>query len=132
MTNWTIRDRTLRVSVPPHPPDGDVIIRAVRQAIEDPGFVAGLDLLIDARGYDGNQPSVEIPAVELRSRAAAISRLGFKNCALVVAPVPVRRGLANMFAAFAEEHGLHTGVFEDVSRAEAWLAHSPEIHDPLP
>jgi hypothetical protein len=131
MTNWTIRDGILRVSVPPHPPDTDVIIRAVRQAIEDPGFAPGLDLFIDAREYD-NRASAEIPADELRSRAAAISRLGFRSCALVVAPVPVRRGLANMFATFAEEHGLHTSVFEDVDRAEAWLAHSPEMSGPRP
>ena len=126
MANWTIRDRTLRVSVPVSPPDGNVIIRAVRQAIEDPAFVPGLDLLIDARHYD-HPAAMEIPADELRKRAAGISRLGFKSCAVVVAPVPFRRGLANMFATFAEENGLHRLVFEDVERAEAWLTHAPEI-----
>ncbi len=131
MVNWTIRDRTLRVSVPAQSPDGNVIIRAVRQAIEDPAFAPGLDLLIDARHYD-NPAALEIPAGELRNRAAAISRLGFKRCALVVAPIHVRRGLANMFASFAEEHGLHTAIFEDVEHAEAWLAHSPEIGRPTP
>jgi hypothetical protein len=126
MVNWTIRDHRLCVSVPPHPPDGNVIITAVRQAIEDPAFVPGLDLLIDAREYD-HPEAMAIPAGELRNRAAAISRLGFKSCAVVVAPVPVRRGIANMFATFAEEHGLPTMVFEDLDRAEAWLAHSPAI-----
>jgi hypothetical protein len=125
MINWTISGRTLRVSVPSNAPDGNVIITAVRQAIEDPAFEPGLDLLIDARHYD-NVASIEIAGEELRNRAAGISRLGFKNCALVIAPVPVRRGLANMFKAFAEEHGLRTAVFEDLDRAEAWLAHSPE------
>jgi hypothetical protein len=124
MLTWTIRDRTLRVDVPSQAPDGDVIIRAVREAIEDAAFEPGLDLLIDARHYD-NTASIEIAAGELRNRAAAISRLGFKHCALVVAPVPVRRGLANMFKAYAEEHGLETAVFEDVGRAEAWLAQGP-------
>jgi hypothetical protein len=106
-----------------------MIIRAVREAIEDPAFKPGLDLLIDARQYD-NTPSIEIAAPELRSRAGAISRLGFKHCALVVAPVPVRRGLANMFRAYAEEHGLSTAVFEDIDSAEAWLAHGPETGHP--
>jgi hypothetical protein len=129
MVNWTIGGGTLRVSVPLQSPDGNVITRAVRQAIEDPAFVPGLDLLIDARHYD-NAVALAIPADELRNRVAAISRLGFKSCALVVAPVPLRRGLANMFATFAEEHGLHTVVFEDLARAEAWLAHSPEIGHP--
>ena len=85
-----------------------------------------VDLLIDARQYD-HPAAMAIPAGELRNRAAAISRLGFKCCALVVAPVPLGRGLSNMFATFAEEHGLHTAVFEDLDRAEAWLAHSPEL-----
>jgi hypothetical protein len=125
MVIWTIRDRTLRVDVPSQAPDGDMIIRAVREAIEDPAFKPGLNLLIDARRYD-NAASVEIAASELRSRAAAISRLGFRSCALVVAPVPVRRGLANMFKAYAEEHGLQTAVFEDVGCAEAWLAQPPD------
>jgi hypothetical protein len=128
MPNWTIRDRTLRVSVPSRAPDANVIITAVRQAIEDPAFAPGLDLLIDARHYD-NDASVEIPGNELRNRAAGISRLGFRSCALVVAPVPVRRGLANMFKIFAEEYGLHTAVFEDLDRAEAWLAQSPQVGD---
>ena len=127
MTNWTIQHGTLRVEVPSKAPDGNVIIRAVREAIEDPAFKSGLDLLIDARQYD-NTPSVEIAAPELRNRAGAISRLGFKHCALVVAPVPVRRGLANMFRAYAEEHGLATAVFEDLASAEAWLAQGPETH----
>jgi hypothetical protein len=128
MTTWTISGRTLRVSVPSRAPDGNVIITAVRQAIEDPAFAPGLDLLIDARLYD-NDASVEISGSELRNRAASISRLGFRSCALVVAPVPVRRGLANMFKAFAEEHGLRTSVFEDLDLAEAWLAQPPPLAD---
>ena len=125
MVIWTIRGGTLRVQVPSKAPDGNVIIRAIREAIEDPAFKSGLELLIDARHYD-NAASVEIAAPELRNRAGAISRLGFKHCALVVAPVPVRRGLANMFRAYAEEHGLPTAVFEDIESAEAWLAEGPE------
>lgn len=126
MVNWTIHDKTLRVTVPVSPTDGNVIIRAVRQAIEDPAFGPGLDLLIDARHYDTPE-ALEIPAAELRSRAAAISRLGFRSCAVVAAPVAVRRGLAQMFATFAEEHGLPTVIFEDLEQAGAWLSHSPEI-----
>jgi hypothetical protein len=128
MVNWTIRGRTVRVTVPSQAADGNVIITAVREATQDPAYVPGLDLLIDARHYD-NKPSIEISGSELRKRAAAISGLGFKSCALVVPPVPVRRGLANMFRAYAEEHGLHTQVFEDLARAEAWLAPSPETHE---
>jgi len=119
------------VSVPASSPDGNVIIRAVRQAIEDPAFVPGLYLLIDARHYD-TPAAMEIPASELRNRAAAISRLGFRSCAVVASSAAVRRGLANMFASFAEEHGLQTLIFEDIERAEAWLARSPKIGRPTP
>ena len=126
MVNWILSDHTLRVTVPAEATEGNVIITAVRQAIEDPAFGPGLNLLIDARHYD-SPAALQIAPDELRNRAAGISRLGFKHCALVIAPVPLKRGLAHMFAVYAEEHGLHTSVFEDVEEAERWLAHAPRI-----
>jgi len=126
MTTWTLSKQTLRVVVPPEPADGNVVVRAVREAIEDPDFGPGLALLIDARANESPM-SPEIPMDEVRNRAASISRLGFRSCALVISPVAARRGLATTFAKFAEEHGLRTSIFEDLARAEAWLAGSQVI-----
>jgi hypothetical protein len=126
MATWTIRGQTLRVVVPPEPADGSVVVRAVREAIEDPEFGPGLGLLIDARENESTM-SPETPMGEVRNRAASISRLGFRSCALVISPVAARRGLAATFAKLAEEHGLRTSIFEDLARAEAWLVGSPVI-----
>jgi hypothetical protein len=126
MATWTISERTLRVIVPPEPSDGNVVVRAVREAIEDPAFRPGLALLVDAR-QDERATFPEIAVSDVRYRAASISRLGFKICALVLPPASTRRNLATSFATFAAEHGMRTAIFEDLARAEAWLANAPQI-----
>ena len=123
MANWILSDHTLRITVTAEATEGNAIITAVRQAIDDPAFGPGLNLLIDIRHYS-SPAAMQIAPDELRNRAAGISRLGFRHCALVVAPAPLERGLAQRFAGYAEEHGLPTSVFEEVEEAERWLAHS--------
>jgi hypothetical protein len=126
MANWILTDHTLRVNVPADATEDNVIITAVRRAIEHPAFGPGLNLLIDARLYD-SAAVLRISPDELRNRAASISRLGFKQCALVVAPAPPKRRIADMFATYAEEYGLETCVFEDVDEAERWLARAVPV-----
>jgi len=116
---WDLRNRVLVVRL-----DGDYgynePMRAVTAAMQDPGFIPGTPLLIDARRSTTSRSSEEF-----RSRAIWMAGLTAKGlshrCAMVIRSLPHQYGLARMAATHVEIHGLELQIFTEIEQAFEWL-----------
>jgi hypothetical protein len=117
--NWELRNRVLVVSLEGayeyHEP-----VHAINQAMQDPGFLPGTMLLIDARLTTTRRSSEEF-----RERAIWMASLQAKGlasrCALVIPMQTHQYGLARMAATHVEMQGMQLEIFTDLEEASQWL-----------
>ncbi len=97
----------------------DEMERCYAALFSDPGFVAGLDLLIDGRASRGSPTTVDLRA---RARRAGDLKGRFSGrIALVAGTMHIEYALGRMYAVFAEEYGVSAQVFTTIPEAERWL-----------
>jgi len=91
----------------------------LRRLIADPGFRAGMPILVDRR--DGERSNADY----IWSIASAFRAIGAKNVLGGVAIVSthlVTLGFANMFMMLANENSSRVRVFQDYEEAKRWCA----------
>lgn len=92
---------------------------AAERALSDPGFRDGFAVLIDVRETPSS-PSRQLLEETVHFLASLRPRMGPRWA--VVAGDLLHYGLGRMFGTFADFRGVEVQVFDDPSRAEAWLA----------
>jgi hypothetical protein len=92
---------------------------AVAVALANPALEISAALLVDARHSTANPDAASI--MDRARCLASLRQCLAPRCAVLVS-TSVHYGLARMFAAYAENHGLAVGVFTDESVARCWLA----------
>jgi len=84
------------------------------------GFDGPLDCLSDYREIELSATSDDMRAI---ANILGANASFFRRRNAVVVASQAAYGMARMFEAFAEPHGLELRIFEDVAEAEAWLDH---------
>ena len=95
------------------------IERCYAALLVDPGFVDGLDLVIDGRASHGSPATV---ALRARARRAGELKGRFSGrIALVAGSTHIEYALGRMYAVYAKEFGVAAQVFTSIPDAERWL-----------
>ena len=98
---------------------------ALALALVNPALQISAALLVDARHSTANPHATSI--MDRARCLASLRQCLAPRCAVLVS-TSVHYGLARMFAAYAEGHGLAVGVFTDEAAARCWLADLAQIY----
>jgi len=97
---------------------GDALADMARRA-DDPSYDPQMPTLVDLREAHSNMTADEVVSLTQTIKNNP-QRAGGGRRALLV-NTALMRGLARMFAAFAEDGPVHYQLFDDEAKARAWL-----------